>query len=172
MDYRSLVTARYSVRKFKPEHLRPSDLESILRAGQAAPTAVNRQPQRILVFNDDESCKKLKECRASQSHAPAALLVCYDRSVCWVRDFDKKESGEIDASIVTAHMMLAAADLGVGSVWVMHFDPDRTREVLRLPEDFIPVAFLMLGYPAEDAAPSPMHDSRYPLEKTVFPGGF
>ena len=45
-----------------------------------------------------------------------AFLVCWDRRESWVRPADGKSSGEIDAAIVTAHMMLQAADLGLGSI--------------------------------------------------------
>ncbi|MCD7956601.1 MAG: nitroreductase family protein [Lachnospiraceae bacterium] len=167
MEYLKLAEKRYSVRKFKPEHVRQTDLDIILRAGQVAPTAVNKQPQRVLVINTDESAAKLKLCSASQSHAPTALLVCYDRTKCWKRRYDGNESGEADASIVTTHMMLAAADIGVGSVWVMSFDPEKTRETFSLPEEYVPVAFLMLGYPAEDAEPAPLHMEKLPLSELV-----
>ncbi|MCD8382694.1 MAG: nitroreductase family protein [Clostridiales bacterium] len=167
MEYLTLAEERYSVRKFKPEHIRQSDLDIILRAGQIAPTAANLQPQRVLVINTDESAAKLKLCSASQSHAPTALLVCYDRTKCWKRRYDGKESGEVDAAIVTTYMMLAAADIGVGSVWVMSFDPEKTRAVFALPEEYIPVAFLMMGYPADGVSPAPLHTEKLPLSETV-----
>ncbi|MCD8200461.1 MAG: nitroreductase family protein, partial [Clostridia bacterium] len=128
MEFEKLIRERYSVRKFRPEHLKRDDLDAILNAGRVAPTAVNGQPQRILVINTDEACEKLKDCEASQNHAPCALLVCCDETKCWVRKFDGKKSGEIDASIVATHMMLAAEDIGVGCVWVMVFDPEKTKK--------------------------------------------
>ncbi|MCD8338201.1 MAG: nitroreductase family protein [Lachnospiraceae bacterium] len=172
MDFLTLASARYSCRKFKPEHLKQSDLDVILRAGQLAPTATNAQPQHILVLNTDEDCAKLKECSASQSHAPTAVLVCYDKTKCWTRSYDGKKSGEVDAAIITTHMMLAAAEIGVGSVWVMSFDPEKTRSALNLQEEYEPVAFLMMGYPAEDAVPTSRHTDRLALEETVSYGSF
>ncbi len=168
MNFYELSKVRYSVRKFKPEHIKQEDLDYILQCGRIAPTACNNQPQRILVLNTDEDCAKLKQCGASQSHAPTALLVCYDKTSAWVRRTDGTCSGQIDTAIVQTHMMLAAAERGVGSVWVMAFDPVKTREALQIPDNFEPVSFLMLGYPAEDAQPAPMHDDKLPEGKTVF----
>ncbi len=168
MNFYELSKARCSIRRFRPEHISQEDLDYILQCGRTAPTAVNYQPQRILVLNTDEDCARLKRCGALQSHAPTALLVCYDTQSAWVRPIDGKCSGEIDAAIVQTQMMLAAAEIGVGSVWVMSFDPVKTREALNLPETYVPVSFLMLGYPAEDAAPAPMHRERLPEGDTVF----
>ncbi len=168
MRFYELSKSRWSVRKFKPAHIRQSDLDYILQCGRIAPTGCNNQPQRILVINTDEDCAKLQQCSASQSHAPAALLVCYDKTDTWIRRYDGASCGPMDASIVTTHMMLAAHEIGVGSVWVMSFDPAKTKEVFALPDHYEPVAFLMLGYPAEDAEPLPLHDAKKPLSETVF----
>ena len=54
-------------------------------------------------------------------------------------------------------MMLEAASIGVGTTWVMHFDPAAMREAFVIPEDFEPVALLVMGYPSDDAAPIVMH---------------
>jgi nitroreductase len=91
------------------------------------------------------------------------LLVCYDKTVCWTRSFDKAASGEVDAGIVTTHLMLAAWEQGLGSCWVMYFDPKKVRDLFALPESIVPVAVLPIGYAAEDAAPSERHSSRAAL---------
>ena len=123
-EFEVLVRSRYSVRKFEERSLDRATIGRILEAGRLAPTAKNLQPQRILVLDEEGALAKLDACTKCRFGAPAALLVCYDKDVCWTRDrFDKKPSGEIDAAIVTTHMMLEAAALGVGTTWVMHFDP-------------------------------------------------
>ena len=111
---------------------------------------------------------KVDECTPCRFGAPAVLLVCYDKSVCWKREFDGASSGEVDASIITSHMMLAAQDLGLGSCWVMYFDPVKTIELFALPDTIVPVAMLPVGYPAKDAAASEGHLNRLPLEKILF----
>lgn len=168
MDFLKLAKERYSVRKFTDRPVEPEKIAAILRAGHLAPTACNRQPQRVLVIESAEGIERLKKCTGSHFNAPAALLVCYDKTECWVRDYDGKPSGDIDASIVADHMMLAAASLGVGTTWVMHFIPEAVRCEFALPDTVEPVALLVMGYPAEDAAPSPMHETYRPEEELVF----
>lgn len=60
----------------------------------------------------------------SENGAPLAIIVCADHNKAWVRPFDKKQTGDIDASILTDHMMLQATELGLGTVWVCYFKPD------------------------------------------------
>lgn len=168
MDFITLAQKRYSVRKFMEKAVEQEKLDLILKAGQLAPTAANFQPQRILVLNEEAELKKLRECTQYHFNAPLALLVCYDKNVSWRRKNDGKNSGDIDASIVATHMMMEAADIGIGSTWVMYFDPQRTREVYRLPDHVEPVALLVMGYPAEDAVPSGTHGQREDIGQTVF----
>ena len=77
-------------------------------------------------------------------------------------------SGTCDAVIVATHMMLAAHSIGVGSCWVMHFDPVAMREAFSIPREIEPLALLVLGYPSEDAAPLPLHEKTRPLSEVVY----
>ena len=70
------------------------------------------------------------------------FFVCYNKNECWTRRYDNENCGAIDASIVTTHMMLQAWELGVGSTWVMHFNPFKMREAFEIPENVEPVALL------------------------------
>ena len=167
MDFLSLAENRYSVRSFTGEPVSQAHLDSILRAGYVAPTACNRQPQRILVINSPEGLAKMRKCTKSHFNAPAAMLVCYDKTLCWQREYDGKLSGEIDAAIVAAHMLLEAAALGVGATWVMHFIPEAVREEFALPDNLEPVALMVMGYPAPDARPYPGHGEFRPLKDIV-----
>lgn len=153
MDFLTFAAARYSVRNFQPQHLPREIIDQILQAGHIAPTGCNYQPQRILVLNSDASAEKLKSCTKCHFNAPCAMLVCYDTTECWQRKYDGQTSGVIDASIVTTHMMLQAHALGIGATWVMHFDPFAMRTAFHIPENVEPVALLVMGYPAPDAAP-------------------
>lgn len=109
MDFLELARERYSVRKFAPQKVEKEKLDAVLEAGRLAPTAVNYQPQRILVLDSDAALGKLKDCTPYHFSAPLALVVCYDAAVSWKRSYDGKDMGEVDASIVTTHMMLEAA---------------------------------------------------------------
>lgn len=167
MDFLALAEKRYSVRKFKTRNVEKDKIDRILEAARLAPTAVNAQPQRILVLRTKESLAKLKECTQFHFDAPLAFLVCYDKSSMWTRKYDGQTSGEIDAAIVGTHMMMEAADLGLGSTWVMSFDPAAMRKAYSIPEDLMPVALFPMGYAADDAGPGPRHSDRLPLERTV-----
>jgi nitroreductase len=168
MDFDILSAKRYSVRKFKKVPVEPEKLALVLEAGRNAPTASNKQPQRILVITRDEGLEKIDRCTSCRFGAPVVLIVCYDKNECWVRKVDGEKSGWVDASIVTTQMMLQAADIGLGSTWVMHFDPAAVRKEFALPENLELVAMLVMGYPAPDAASADWHTIRHPLEKIVY----
>jgi nitroreductase len=163
----TLATERYSVRSYKNQPIAPEVLQGILEAGRAAPTACNNQPQRIKVLTAPDDLAKMDECTPYRFHAPAALLICYDKILCWKRRYDGALSGEVDASIVTTHLMLAAQDAGLGTCWVMYFDPAKTAKLFNLPENIVPVAFLPMGYPAEDTKPANLDSRRLSLDKTL-----
>lgn len=167
MNFYQLAAERFSVRKFEDRPVAAGDIDLILRAGLLSPTAHNYQPERILVLTEREALEKMYRCTPSHYHAPCAMLVCYDRTESWKREFDGKDSGDIDASIVTTHLMLQAAALGVGSTWVMYFDPAAIRREFELPDRLEPTALLVLGYPAADAAPSAGHSARRAFETLV-----
>ena len=168
MNFFELAKSRWSVRAYKDTPIEEEKMQLILEAGRVAPTAKNYQPQRIYVATSKEAREKLKSvCRCTWD-APVVMVVCYDRE----RDYHSKlmpgyESGEKDASIVCTHMMLQAADLGIGSCWVGYFNPDQVAEVLGLPENITVTALLPIGYPAENAAPLPLHSQYRELADTV-----
>lgn len=169
MDFLELAShKRYSIRKFSPKVVEKEKIEKICRAAQVAPTAANFQPQRILVLSEKESLEKLKECTPYHFEAPLAFVICYEKESAWVRKYDGQNSGEVDASIVTTHMMLEVSALGLGSTWVMSFDPARLVELFEIPKQLVPVAILPVGYPAEGTKPSRLHEDREPLENTVY----
>ncbi|GHU82976.1 nitroreductase [Clostridia bacterium] len=164
MSFSELARDRYSVRSFKQQPIEDEKLAVILEAGRIAPTACNYQPQRIKVVMGDDLAKidTASPCRFG---APTVLVVCYDNTVSAKRSsFDNKELGEIDASIVTTHLMLAAHEQGLGSCWVAHFDPAKVSEIFALPDNIVPIALLPIGYPADDAKPAAIHTTKNKLE--------
>ncbi|WP_124066305.1 nitroreductase family protein [Clostridium sp. E02] len=168
MNFLQLAKERYSVRKFTNQKVEKEKLDQIIEAGRVAPTAVNYQPQRILVIENNDSLDKLKECTHYHFHAPMALLICYDKTASWKRSYDQEDMGIVDASIVTTQMMLQAADLGLGTTWVGHFDPEKIKKAFAIPSELVPVALLPLGYPSEESVPHKMHLTRFDQDHTVF----
>ena len=166
-DFFGLAESRYSVRKYKPQPIEEEKLAKILEAARIAPTAGNRQPHRIKVITTAVELEKVDICTRCRFDAPAVMLICYDKTTTWVRPFDGANSGDVDASIITTFMMMQAQDLGLGTCWVMFFDPAKTVEQFALPENIVALAFLPMGYPAEDAAPGPKHGERFSLDEIL-----
>lgn len=158
MTFSELAKERFSCRKFSSKTVEQDKIDIILNAALAAPTAVNKQPQRILVINDSEKLEKLKECTKYTFDAPLCFIVCCDSSKAYTRGYDGKNSAEIDASIVTTHMMLQAQDIGLGTTWVMAFNPTKVRECFSIADNLDIIALLPTGYPAEDVTVSPLHE--------------
>lgn len=168
MDFLELSKKRYSVLHYQKECIPDDVIRKILEAGISAPTACNFQPQKIKLINTDEDRARLNRVVPSKYYVPAAFLVCYDKDTCWTRKFDRKTSGEIDASIVTTHMMLEATDLGLGSIWVMYWNPHAMREEFKIPEQYEPVALLIVGYADKSIEPHKEHFIRKGVDAVVF----
>jgi len=95
------------------------------------------------------------------------MLICHNKNESWKRPYDGALSSPVDAVIVTTYLMLAAHNIGVGSCFVMHFNPDAVREVFGIPENIEPTALLVLGYPSEDAKPLDLHYKNRPIDEVV-----
>lgn len=167
MDFKELAKERFSCRKFKNNKVEQEKIDIILNSAMLAPTAVNKQPQRILVLTDENRLKSLKEFTRYDFDAPLCFVICAETDKAWVRKYDGKNSAEIDAAIVTTHMMMQAQDLGLGTTWVMSFDPKKGREILNIPENLELVALLPTGYPADDAPINPLHNTYIDINEMV-----
>lgn len=168
MDFLALAKKRYACRKYLDRKVEPEKLQQILEAGRVAPTGANRQPQRLVVIQSKEGMERLARCTRDFG-APLAIIVCADTDEVWTRKYDGKKIGDIDASIVTDHMMLCAASLGLDTLWMCMFKPETVREEFHLPEHVEPVNILLIGYGDGEPASPDRHDTqRKPLSETVF----
>lgn len=171
MAFSDLVKQRYSVRKFDSRPVEAEKIAAILEAGRLSPTAVNYQPQRILVVQG-EDLEKMKGCTPCLYGQSLILVVCYDKNESW-KSRSGREIGDVDGGIVLTQMMYQAEELGIGSLIVGIYKEPLLRERFSIPENLEIVCLLMLGYAAEDCEPHPeFHVSRKPLEETVFYGSF
>lgn len=167
MDFLALAKSRCTTRGFSGKRIARKDLERILEAGRVAPTACNKQPQRIIVVQDPGNLLRVQKAYRTFG-SPCVLIVCQDKRDPLVRPFDGKCSGDLDIGIVCDHMMLAARELGIGSVMVGLFDPAIIRTEFGVPEAIEPTALLILGYPAEPFLSPERHQvERKPLGDTV-----
>lgn len=167
MDFLQLAKTRYACRKYSDRKVEAEKLNLILEAGRIAPTAANRQPQRVIVVESEEGMARLARC-TRDFKAPLALIVCSSKSEAWTRKYDGKCVTDIDATIVTDHMMLEAASLGLNSLWICMFKPEMVREEFSLPEDVEPVNILLVGYADEEPLSPDRHsETRKPLTETI-----
>lgn len=169
MDFLELAKERYSVRKFADKAIEQEKLDLILEAGNAAPTAVNYQPQKIYVLQSEDALAKAKSVCPCTYGAKTILLFAYDDDQDW--DNPKQagiHSGQQDVSIVATHIMLAAWDIGIASCWVNLFPNDEVTNVFGLPENEKVVLMMPLGYAADEAKPvEKWHFGKKPIEDTV-----
>lgn len=167
MEFLKLAQSRCTTRGFCETPVAQKDLDYILAASRVAPTACNKQPQRILVVRQPENLHKVQKAYQTFG-SPCVLIVCRDRREELVRPYDAKCSGDLDIGIVCDHIMLAARECGLGSVMVGLFDPDIIRNEFCVPVYLEPVALLLLGYPSNGFLSPWRHSTqRKPIEETV-----
>ncbi len=148
MDFLELAKKRYSVRAYKPVPVEDEKLQQVLEAARLAPTACNLQPFQFIVIHTKGKEAELRHIYSDSwfVEAPIVICACGMPSQSWVRS-DGKNYWEVDVTIAMDHLILAAADLGLGTCWIGAFNPDAAREVLNLPNYVEPIAFTPLGYP-------------------------
>ena len=161
----ALAKERYSCREFKDTPLTDVQINHILEAARVAPSAANKQPVHVWVVRQPESLAKLKEATQYLYNAPVAFVVGCSEAEAWVRKYDGKNGAEVDAAIVGTHIMLEAADLGLGCVWVGSFDPAKVLEQFPQMDGYQPVAIFPVGVPAGE--PAENHGKRQTKEEFV-----
>ncbi len=149
MDYFNVINERFSCRSFLPDRITKDELNKILDSAILAPTAVNYQPERIIVVEDEKLLERMKEATRFTFDAKTIIVVCYDKNISWHRRNDGKDHGDIDASIVATHMMLACTALNLGSCFVCSFKENILRNILEIPDNYGITCMLTIGYPKE-----------------------
>ena len=166
MSFSELAQNRYSVRKFSEQAVEEEKLQKIIAAACAAPTAVNYQPWHVWVFTGG-SLEKIREIAGIRFVTPVVMIVGADTENAWVREYDQHNFAEVDASIVATHIMLEVHDEGLGTVWVGHFNAPKLKEYFPEMAKYELVALFPIGYPAEDALPSPRHSETKPTNALI-----
>jgi nitroreductase len=163
-----LARLRYSVRNYLDIPVENEKLEYILECGRIAPSAANFQPWHIIVVRDLAMRKRLQETynRSWLIHAPVLLVICGDHKAGWKRN-DGKDHTDIDAAIIIDHMTLAAAEIGIGTCWICNFDAVKCSEILQLPANIEPVAYLPVGYPGNEPDDKTRHLVRKVMDDII-----
>ena len=163
-----VIMTRASIRNFTGDPVSQEQLETILRAGMAAPSAINIQPWRFVVLTDKERIAELfgGGFRAQMFTGAGAVIV-----VCGQTSFMRKPWGQPDApeelsdnifwfedcSAAAQNILLAAHALGLGAVWTAGYPAmDRVAplaQALGLPSDVLPLCVIPIGVPAENPYP-------------------
>jgi len=164
-DTFSVIHARKSVRNFTGAPVNKADLEKILKAGMAAPTAVNMQPWSFVVITER---KILDDLAAGLPYAKmltkagAAIIVCTESDKAYEKS---KDMAIIDASLAGENILLAIEALDLGGVWTAAYPyPDRVKHVktvLKIPEEVIPLNVIAIGVPVGQDKPK----DKYKKEK-------
>ncbi len=166
MTFLELAKRRYSCRKYNTRPVESQKLEMILEAGRVAPSAVNFQPWHYYVFQEKNALTKIYQVyhREWFQTAPCVILICGDHDRSWKRK-EGKDHCDIDVAITADHMTLQATELELATCWICNFDPEKTRELLHLPDHLEPAVILSLGYPLDEVDPDRHTDKRKSLSE-------
>lgn len=152
------ILERTSVRSYLDKSIEDDKIEKLLRAGMAAPTAVNKQPWHFVVVTDKSLLQKLAKANPYAemvARAPLAIVVCGDMTKAL--DGNAREFWVQDCSAASENILLAATGLGLGAVWTGTYPSEErcaaVSEVLGLPETLIPLNTIVIGYPDGEVTP-------------------
>lgn len=150
MDERlRILFARRSIRRYTGEPVSEADIQSLLEAGMAAPSGSNQKPWHFVVVTDRAMLRALADAHPygkMLANAEVAIAVCGDPGISdwWLQD----------CSAATENILVAAAGLGLGAVWISsHGRPEREqafRKVLGIPEGIGVLSMLSIGHPGEE----------------------
>lgn len=156
------IYARRSIRSYQEDRpVEPEKILKLLQAAMAAPSACNIQPWEFIVVTEAEKLAAVKASipQFGNYNAPLIIVVCsYAQYIPWEGD-----DGVIDCAAAIENMLIAAAALDLGSVWIGGFDRAALRALLDIPADVVPQGVVYLGYPAEHPQPR----TKY-VEEAVF----
>lgn len=152
------IMSRTSVRSYTDQTIQKKDLETIVKTGMSAPTAVNKQPWAFVVIDNKEMMNKLAEQLKNASmlkNAAAAIVVCGDLSLALTGE--GQEYWIQDCSAATENILLAAHSMGFGAVWCGIYPNKERMKVLyselSLPENVIPLNIIPIGVPDKKNEP-------------------
>lgn len=162
------IVGKRAIRRFTTEPLASSDLERILQAGRHAGSSKNRQRWTFIVCRDREHLRELSAVGPFADHLAGAAVAI----ALVTPDPVSTASGrsiQFDLGLAAENMMLAAWELGVGSVPATVYEPELARRLLGYPPDHACEYLLSFGYPADpsDLTRPPRSGGRRPLSELV-----
>ena len=156
------ILARTSIRSYQDRPVEQDKIEKLLRAGMAAPSAVDKRPWHFVVVTDKEVLNGLAEANPNAgmaARAPLAIVVCGDKTKALTRVPDYWVQ---DVAAATENILLAAQGMGLGAVWTGTYPVtervEKVAKVVNLPEHIIPFCTIVIGYPERPQAPKDKWD--------------
>lgn len=159
-----LAAKRFSCRSFNHHPVSSVKLAKILEAARLAPSAKNQQPVHVWALTSEEALSRIRPIH-TMFDAPVVIMVGYRSPDAATRACDGFNWAETDASIAGTHIILAAADLDLGSTWVGSFDPVKVREAFPETEGYVISSLFAIGHPSSHAEPSERHSVRKSQEE-------
>jgi nitroreductase len=158
-----LIFSRRSIRRYTSQEVEQEKLTWLLEAAMAAPTACNSQPWEFIVVTEPETLSELRaRLQFARYNAPAAIVVCGNPSIG--HNSAAKHYWEQDCCAATENLLIAAAGMGLGTVWIgVHPLPGPIKtvsEILCIPPQVMPLCLVFVGYPAEQPRPRTQYDKR------------
>lgn len=161
----NIIFQRTSVRKYTNQSITKEQIEMLLKAGMAAPSAKNVQPWEFIVVQKKETMLKIAEFHPYSSmlkDSPLVIVVCGNESKINIEGIE--ELWPQDCSAATQNILLEATELGLGGVWLGVYPKknimNNLAELLILPKHIIPFSIISIGYPAEEAKPKDKFDHK------------
>jgi nitroreductase len=165
------IASRRNVRDYEDRPIPPDHLDRILDAGRRSPSSRNQQRWDFVAVTDPGALERLSRVWRGAGHvAGSAATIALVAPIA--DDQSAAESIQYDLGQVTAHIMLAAADLGIGSGHAAVTDQDLAREVLGFPPGRVCAWLIALGYPAERPLAPIRHPDRRPFDEVVHRGSW
>jgi nitroreductase len=161
------ITSRRNVRSFADRPIPPADLDRILEAGRRSPSSQNWQPWDFVLVTDREMLRELAKVWRGAGHVADSMATIVVVGPAADNAFRR---AAFDLGQATMQMMIAAADLGIGSSHAGVGDLPRLRELLGIPDDRDWALLMSLGYPAGRPLTPIRHPDRRPLADVVHHG--
>lgn len=166
METWDAIRSRRNVRTYQERTIGESEMQRILEAARRTPSSRNEQRWDFVVVSDAEKLERLSHVWRGARHIPGSAATI--ALIAPIADEQRvRESIQYDLGQVTMSIMLAAADLGIGSGHSSVHDQDLAREVLNFPEDRFCAWLIGLGYPADGPLRPIERPTRRPLESIV-----
>lgn len=155
------IYSRRSIRRYQPKKIEKEKIETLLKAAMAAPSAMNFKPWEFVVVTKTEILDEIRSALMfGKFNAPAAIIVCGNTS--FFKNPVASKYWVQDCSAATQNILLAAVELGLGTVWCgvhpIHNFTKRISTILDLPENVKPLNVIYVGYPAEEKPARTQYD--------------